>query len=58
MTSPIKTEIPARERLIFALDVPDLQRARELVDTLGDSVVFYKLGLEFFLSGNYFELAA
>jgi len=58
MASPIKTDIPARERLIFALDVPDLQRARELVDTLGDSVVFYKLGLEFFLSGNYFELAA
>jgi len=58
MTSAIKTDIPARERLIFALDVPDLQQARELVDTLGDSVVFYKLGLEFFLSGNYFELAA
>lgn len=50
--------IPPRERLIFALDVADLARARELVGTLGDSVVFYKLGLEFFLSGNYFELAA
>ena len=24
MNSPIKTDIPARERLIFALDVPDL----------------------------------
>ena len=57
-TSPIKTGIPARERLIFALDVPDLERARTLVDTLGDAVVFYKLGLEFFLSGHYFELAA
>ena len=56
--SPIKTKIPARERLIFALDVPDLERARSLVDTLGDSVLFYKLGLEFFLSGHYFELAA
>ena len=56
--SPIKTHIPARERLIFALDVPDIERARELVDTLGDSVVFYKLGLEFFLSGHYFVLAA
>ena len=56
--SPIKTEIPARERLIFALDVPDLERARSLIDTLGDSVLFYKLGLEFFLSGHYFELAA
>jgi orotidine-5'-phosphate decarboxylase len=56
--SPIKPEIPARERLIFALDVPDIDRARRLIDTLGDAVVFYKLGLEFFLSGQYFELAA
>ena len=56
--SPIKTGIPARERLIFALDVPDLERARALVEALGDSVDFYKLGLEFFLSGHYFELAA
>jgi orotidine-5'-phosphate decarboxylase len=56
--SPIKNEIPARERLIFALDVPDLERACALIDTLGDSVEFYKLGLEFFLSGHYFELAA
>jgi len=55
--SPIKTDIPARERLIFALDVPDPGRARQLVETLGDSVSFYKLGLEFFLSGSYFELA-
>mgnify|MGYP001823124038 CR=1 FL=1 len=58
MNSPIKTDIPARERLIFALDVPDLDRARTLVNTLDDSVEFYKLGLEFFLSGHYFELAA
>ena len=53
-----RQQIPVRERLIFAMDVADLDRARELVNTLGDSVVFYKLGLEFFLSGNYFELAA
>jgi len=49
--------IPAEERLIFALDVPDLDRARSLIRALGDHVRFYKLGLEFFLSGNYFELA-
>ncbi len=49
---------PAHERLIFALDVADAKQARELVRTLGDSVSFYKLGLEFFLSGSYFELAA
>jgi orotidine-5'-phosphate decarboxylase len=58
MNSPIKTAIPARERLIFALDVSDLDQARQLIRQLGDSVLFYKLGLEFFLSGNYFELAA
>ena len=58
MNSPIKTSIPARERLIFALDVPEPDQARQLISKLGDSVIFYKLGLEFFLSGQYFELAA
>jgi orotidine-5'-phosphate decarboxylase len=48
--------IPARERLIFALDVPGLEEAQGLISTLGDSVQFYKLGLEVFLSGHYFEL--
>jgi len=55
---PGRTDIPTRERLIFALDVPDLDHARRLIDALDDSVLFYKLGLEFFLSGHYFELAA
>lgn len=50
------TDIAPRDRLIFALDVPDLDPARALVRQLGDSVNFYKLGLEFFLSGHYFEL--
>jgi orotidine-5'-phosphate decarboxylase len=44
--------------LIFALDVSDLDDARRLISKLGDSIIFYKLGLEFFLSGKYFELAA
>ena len=39
------THIPARERLIFALDVPTLEEARELIAGLGDAVEFYKLGL-------------
>lgn len=52
-----KRNIPNRERLIFALDVPDAGQALALVDTLGDQVQFYKLGLELFLSGSYFELA-
>lgn len=50
--------IANRDRLIFALDVPDLDRARGLIRELGDSVQFYKLGLELFLSGDYFKLAA
>lgn len=54
----ISTDIPARERLIFALDVADIDSARQLISILGDSVQFYKLGLEFFLSGYYFELLA
>jgi orotidine-5'-phosphate decarboxylase len=48
--------IPARERLIFALDVPDAGSARRLVDRLGSAVRFYKLGLELFMAGEYFEL--
>ena len=50
--------IPADQRLIFALDVPDIDQARRLIAELGDSVRFYKLGLELFLSGAYFELSA
>jgi len=48
--------IPARERLIFALDVADATEARALVEELGDAVHFYKIGLELFMAGGYFEL--
>lgn len=48
--------IPSRERLIFALDLPDADAARRMVDTLGDSVRFYKLGLELCMAGGYYEL--
>jgi orotidine-5'-phosphate decarboxylase len=54
MISP--KNIPARDRLIFAMDVPDTDSARRLVTELGDSVQFYKLGLELFMAGGYFEL--
>lgn len=48
--------IPVRERLIFAMDVPDANSARRLADRLGGAVQFYKLGLELFMAGEYFEL--
>jgi len=54
MTS--KAEIPARDRLIVALDVPTVSAAKELVTVLDDTVVFYKVGLELFMSGDAFEL--
>lgn len=50
-------EIAPRQRLMLALDVPTTAEARELVQALGDAVHFYKIGLELFLSGGYFELA-
>jgi len=37
--------IPPRERLIFALDVSTIEEARQLIEALGESVNFYKLGL-------------
>jgi orotidine-5'-phosphate decarboxylase len=42
--------------LIFALDVPEAAQARELAEQLGESVTFYKLGLELMMAGGYFEL--
>ena len=46
--------IPVRERLIMALDVPSIREAQALVEELGDSVIFYKVGMEIFMSGDYF----
>ncbi len=48
--------IADRDRLIFAMDVADCDRARALADELGDAVTFYKIGLELAMSGGYFEL--
>jgi orotidine-5'-phosphate decarboxylase len=49
-------EIPRAERLIVALDVPAPAEARALVERLGDAARFYKIGLELFMAGGYFEL--
>lgn len=45
-----------RDRLIFALDVPTAVEARAWVNRLGDSVGFYKIGLELLTSGDYFRV--
>jgi len=49
-------QIPRQERLIVALDVPTARDARALVEKLGDAARFYKMGLELFMAGGYFEL--
>ena len=47
--------IPANERLIIALDLPEIPAAEALVKKLGDAAVFYKIGLELFMSPGFFE---
>jgi orotidine-5'-phosphate decarboxylase len=46
------TNIAARDRLIVALDVDTFDEALQLVDTLGDDVGFYKVGLQLFMAGG------
>ena len=48
--------IPAKDRLIFAMDVRNSDQARALANELDDAVTFYKIGLELMMTGGYFEL--
>jgi orotidine-5'-phosphate decarboxylase len=50
------SHLTAKDRLIVALDMPTQEEARRLVATLGDSVHFYKVGLELLFAGGL-ELA-
>lgn len=52
--APLRLE--PHDRLIFALDVPEGRQALEWVDRLGDSVSFYKIGMELLASGDYFTV--
>ena len=45
-----------RDRLIFALDVPNGDEAFKWVDRFGDSINFYKIGMELLASGDYFAV--
>ena len=49
----MSSEIPLRERIIFALDFPEAGQALEWVDRLGDYLGFYKVGLQLFLAGGW-----
>jgi len=52
----VSKQIRNEERLIFAMDVPEADQARALAERLGDTVTFYKLGLELMMAGGYFSL--
>ena len=49
-------DIKLEDRLIFALDVPEVSQAKDLVNQLDDSVNFYKIGMEMLMTGQYFQL--
>ena len=49
-------DIRIEDRLIFALDVPEVSEAKKIVTELDDSVNFYKIGMELLMTGQYFEL--
>jgi orotidine-5'-phosphate decarboxylase len=44
--------IPPHDRLIIALDLPDVRAAETMIHRLGDAVSFYKVGLELALAGG------
>jgi orotidine-5'-phosphate decarboxylase len=44
--------IPSRDRLIVALDVPNVANAESAIAKLGDSVTFYKIGYQLGFAGG------
>jgi orotidine-5'-phosphate decarboxylase len=44
--------LPARDRLIVALDFPEVAVAEGIVQRLGSGVAFYKIGLELVMAGG------
>ena len=46
------SDLSPRERLIIALDTPDVGEARGLVERIGDRASFYKIGMELAYAGG------
>src|ERR1700710_2425553 len=46
------TNIAPRDRLIVALDLPDVEAAEAMIARLGDSVTFYKIGYQLAYAGG------
>ncbi len=48
-----RMDVPLRDRIIFALDVPDVERAKAWVERLEEKIGFFKVGLQLFLAGGF-----
>ena len=48
----MRSEIPARDRVIVALDLSDVEAAEKAIWALGDSINFYKIGYELVMAGG------
>jgi orotidine-5'-phosphate decarboxylase len=46
------SDIPTKDRLIVALDLPGVEQAEAMVARLGDSVIFYKIGYQLAYAGG------
>lgn len=57
MVAAVLAQVAADPRLIVPLDLPSADEARGLVRALGESVSFYKVGLELFAGGEGMTLA-
>ena len=55
--APTTAGFVADPRLIVPLDLPSVGEARTMVETLGEAVSFYKVGLELFAGGEGMVLA-
>ena len=51
-TTESRVDVPIKERLIVALDVPSVEEARVMVAALGDSVDFFKIGMQLQFGGG------
>jgi orotidine-5'-phosphate decarboxylase len=50
--SRLMESIPTSERLIVALDLPNSEKAEALVEELGETVQFYKIGMQLQFAGG------
>ena len=48
----IASKIAPKDRLIVALDLPSVASAEAMIDRLGDSVTFYKIGYQLGYAGG------